>query len=328
MALHDVIEFMDPTGEVMIYRIPPDGSGEFRLNSQLIVQENQIAIFYKDGRALDSFGPGRHSLQTDNLPMLGSVIGAAFGGKSPFRASVYFVGENTFTNMGWGTPHPVMFRDTDLRMVALRAHGAFAVRIEDPRLFLNTLVGTQGVKTTWALEEYLRRFIVSAFAEVLGAKIKTILDLPVEYLNIAATLKNRVREYFRQYGVEIVDLVLEAVTPPSEVQEMLNRATGVAAQDISSYQAVAMADALRDAAKNPGTGGDGVGMGLGMGGGMAMARQFAQTEFGEHGPSHKEPAVTSVRAKLQELKQLLDDGLISEDEYQQSRLKILEKIGD
>jgi membrane protease subunit (stomatin/prohibitin family) len=332
MAILDLLEFFDNGGEIIVSRIPFEGSGEIRLGSQLVVQESQTAFFYRDGRMLDHFGPGRHTLHTQNLPLLGSIIGAPFGGHSPFRAYVYFLSLKTFPGLGWGTPTPILFRDTDFRMVTLRAHGSFAIRISQSRTFLQTMVGTKGLETTFAIQEYLRTIIVSRFNEVLGGTLKSILDLPVHYQRIALEVKERVRDDFDQYGIQLVDLVVEAITPPKEVQEMLNRATGVAAQDADKYRAITAADAMRDMARNPGGGGDAAGMGLGLGAGLVMAQQmgqsFAQPQAQAHQPAATDlprPGVSTeeIRTKLKDLKSLKDDGLISDADFEEQKRRLL-----
>ncbi|MCY2927570.1 MAG: SPFH domain-containing protein, partial [Planctomycetota bacterium] len=163
-----VIEFLDAAGDIIVTRRPPEGAGEFVLGDQLIVQESQVGVFFRDGRALDGFRPGRHTLATENLPLLKGFLGEGFRGKTPFQAYVYFVSTKTFTNLGWGTASPVTFRDTDLRMVSLRAYGTYSIRITKPRTFLDTLVGTRGVETTFDLAGFLRSVIVSRLNESLG----------------------------------------------------------------------------------------------------------------------------------------------------------------
>ena len=325
----NVIEFFDDSGEIVVAKIPQEGSGEFTVGSQLVVQESQTAVFFRDGQALDAFTAGRHTLATRNLPFLTRLIGLDFG-KSPFRAYVYFLALKTFTNLGWGTPTPVIFRDTDFRMVTLRAHGVYSIRIGKPRTFLLTMVGTKGLETTYALQEFLRQLIVAKFNQILGDNLKSILDLPVEYGNIAALVKEGVRAEFEQYGIELVDLMVEAITVPPEVQEMINRATGVAAQDVFKYQAIASADALRDAALNQGGAGAAMGTGLGLGMGLAMAQQMAGASAvlphgagAERGAS--EPA-SDVRGKLKELKAMLDEDLITQAEFDEKRKGILARL--
>lgn len=339
MPMLDIIEFFDDAGDIMVAKIPYEGSGEFRLGTQLVVQESQTAIFFRDGQAVDGFGPGRHTLSTQNLPLLGKIIGAPFGGKSPFRSYVYFVATKTFFNLGWGTQSPVLFRDTDFRMITLRANGAFSIRIVKPRTFLNTLVGTRGMETTFALEEFLRTVIVSRLNESLGSVMKSILDLPVHYNTIALKTKDAVSTDFDQYGIQLVDLLIQAITPPPEVQEMINRASGVAAQDAEKYKAIAAADAMRDAAKNPGgLAGDGLGAGMGLALGFGMAQQMAQG-LAPARPPDARPAVagsgetasaklspSELKTKLRELKELKDEGLIGDADFEEQKRRLLSMI--
>lgn len=340
MAPLDVIEFFDDAGDIIVVKIPYEGSGEFRLGSQLIVQENQTAIFFRDGQALDGFEPGRHTLSTQNLPLLAKIIGAAFRKKSPFRSYVYFIATTTFINLGWGTQAPVLFRDTDFRMITLRAHGAFSIRIVKPRIFLNTIVGTRGMETTFALEEFFRSVIVSRLNESIGSVMKSILDLPVCYNSIALKTKDAVATEFEQYGIQLVDLIIQAITPPQEVQEMINRASGVAAQDAEKYKTIAVADAMRDAAKNPGgISGDGLGAGMGLAMGYGMAQQFSQSMAAPQSPDTRPsaPADTEkinstkispaeIKIKLKDLKELKDEELITDADFEEQKKRLLSMI--
>src|SRR5439155_5824803 len=125
MGVLDVIEFLDPTGRQILHRVPEGGSGEFRIGSQLVVRESQVAVFFRDGKALDVFGQGRHTLTTANIPLLTRLLSLPFGGTSPFRSDVYFVARKIFTDLKWGTKEPVAFRDAELAMVRLRAFGVY-----------------------------------------------------------------------------------------------------------------------------------------------------------------------------------------------------------
>jgi len=339
MAMLDIIEFFDDSGEIIVSKVPYEGSGEFRIGSQLIVQESQVAIFFRDGQALDGFKPGRHTLSTQNLPFLGKIIGAPFGGKSPFRSYVYFLATKTFINLGWGTQSPVLFRDTDFRMITLRAHGTFSIRVIKPRTFLNTLVGTRGMETTFVLEEYLRSVIISRLNETLGVVMKSILDLPVHYNEIALKTKDAVFADFEQYGIQLVDLFIQAITPPPEVQEMINRASGVAAQDAEKYKSIAVSDAMRDAAKNPsGSAGEGLGAGLGLAMGLGMAHQISQNitpgranenanfAGANSGSTSGKLSIADLKKKLQDLKALKDEGLIGDADFETQKQRLLSLI--
>src|SRR5262245_40431616 len=187
----EVIEWLDDTGSEIVHRFSP--GGEIKLDAQLVVQENQSAVFFRDGRALDAFGPGRHTLSTKNIPILTKVLSLPFGFTSPFRADVYFVNRKTFTGMKWGTKEPVVFRDAELQMVRLRAFGVYATRVGDPWVFVNTVVGSMGSFSTDEIEGYLRDLIVSRLNDVLGESLRTLFDLPKEYDELAEALKGRVK---------------------------------------------------------------------------------------------------------------------------------------
>ena len=131
MAFIDVVQFFDETGKTMVHREPQDGSSSYRLGTQLIVQDSQAAIFYRDGKALDLFQAGRHTLTTENIPLLTKLISLPFGGTSPFQSQIYFISLKKFIDLKWGTKSPINFKDTELTYVQLRASGKFSVRIKD-----------------------------------------------------------------------------------------------------------------------------------------------------------------------------------------------------
>jgi membrane protease subunit (stomatin/prohibitin family) len=272
MALLEVIEHHDPTGQEIIYRFPQQGSAEIKHGAQLVVQESQEAVLYRDGKALDVFGPGRHTLSTQNIPLLGKIIGAPFGGKSPFRVAVVFVNKRTFIDQKWGTREPVVFRDSELGMVRLRAFGVYAYRIEDSQLFVNTVVGSQGLFDTHDLQDFYRDVIVSRLNDLLGETLDTIFDLPKFYDELGTAAKARVTEDFAKYGVDLTDFYINSITPPDEVQEKIDeRAAMGAVGDMNTYMQFKAAQAIQDAAKG-GAGGEGgaasAGMGLGLGAGF------------------------------------------------------------
>jgi membrane protease subunit (stomatin/prohibitin family) len=203
--LIEVIEWIDPTGQEMIYRLPQTGSADFKLGDQLIVRDSQMAIFFKDGHAADSFAVGRHTLTTMNVPLLTRLLAFPFGFTSPFRAEVYFVNLKTFTELKWGTKHPVTFQDSKLGLIRLRGHGAFTLKIKQPALFLNTIVGRQARYTTADIQDYLRDVIIARMNDLLGEDLDTILELPANYTELAAKFKEIVRVEFEKYGLHLVD---------------------------------------------------------------------------------------------------------------------------
>ncbi|MFL6197413.1 MAG: SPFH domain-containing protein [Thermoanaerobaculia bacterium] len=333
----DVIQYQDPTGQTMVSRWPSNGTAAIRLGSQLIVEESQQAVFFRDGKALDTFGPGRHTLATQNVPVIASIFGIPFGGTSPFQAAVFFVSTKTFLDLKWGTKEPVTFRDQDLAMVRLRAFGKFAVRIANAQLFVNTVVGSRGLYSTDGVEDYFRDAIVARLTDVLGENLTSIFDLPKLYDELAMALKSRVADDFSKYGIELVDLYMGAITPPEEVQKLIDERSGMGAiGDMNAYMKFKTARAIGDAAANPGGGaGDtvGAGIGLGMGAGMGAMLPGMMREAMQGGaapaaaPAPAAAAAGSpVADKLRQLKGLLDEGLISQDEFNAKRQKLLEDM--
>jgi membrane protease subunit (stomatin/prohibitin family) len=274
-----VVEHLDQSGQTMVARIPQQGSGEFNSGSQLIVQESQVAVFYRDGAMCDQFGPGRYTLNTNNIPILRGLSKIAFGGKSPFRAYVYFVNLKAFRDLGWGTPERILYRDTDFkRGVNLGANGTYTIRVTDHVRFLNEVVGTQGLEDTRSTEEYMRKIIASRFANVLADSQTSIYDLPSKYDFLGAKLKQAVAPEFAQYGLGLVDLAIVNISLPDEVVARINERARMDlydAEDIAKAQQLAVADALPDAARNPGVAGAGIGLGLGLGAGVPIGQSVA-----------------------------------------------------
>ena len=227
MALIDVIQHPSERSDEIVFRVPQQGAGEFKFGSQLIVREGQAAVFFRDGKALDVFGPGRHTLSTNNLPLLTGIMGVPFGGMTPFTAEVYFVSLREFSDLRWGTAQPVVFRDTDFGMVRLRAFGGYSMRVGDPQLFVQQVVGSRGAYTTGLIEDYLRGVIVNEFNDMLGAVHTTLLDLPGQSSELAAAMRNALGDDFRRIGLDITSFQIIAITPPDDVQRRIDERTSM-----------------------------------------------------------------------------------------------------
>lgn len=287
MAVLDLVQWTDERPDEIVRRVPESGSGEFRLGSQLVVRENQTAVFVRDGKALDTFDPGRHTLSTNNIPLLGSIIGAPFGGKSPFTAEVFFVSSRELTGLKWGTPTPMTFSDTQLGMVRLRAFGTFSIRVTNPTLFVNYIVGTRGGYSIANIEDFLRSIIVSNFNDILGDMKSTLTDLPGMMTDLNSVSRASLSDDFDRIGLELVTFQVEAITPPEEVAAMIDQRSGMGAiGDMGAFTQFQAAQAMRDAAQNPSGGGaaaTGVGLGAGMAMGQAMADAIKQSQSGNQG---------------------------------------------
>ncbi len=293
----DVIEYFDQTGEELVHRIPEEGSAETKFGSQLVVRESQTAVFFRDGKAYDVIGAGRHTLSTQNIPFLTkfmtSMVG--FGQKSPFRVEVCFVNMKVFTKLRWGTSEPVVFRDKELGMVRLRAFGNYTLKVKQPLLFVNTIVGTQGIYRSEQIHEYLKDVIVSRLNDLLGEQLETLLDLAKVYDELGVAAKTRVMGDFEKYGLEVIDFFIQSITPPEEVQKIIDdRSAMGAVGDMGKFMQFKAAKAMGDAAKQEGGGGmAGAGMGVGVGAGLGMMMPgmiMGATAGAQAGPKIKCPS--------------------------------------
>jgi membrane protease subunit (stomatin/prohibitin family) len=273
-----VIQHVDPTGQALVARVPAKGTQAIQLGSQLIVEQSQQAVFLRDGKALDTFETGRHTLTTANLPLLTRLIGLPFEGKSPFQAATIFVSTKTFVDLRWGTREPVVYRDRDLDMVRLRAFGKFAVRVADAQKFVHEVVGTMDLYGTDEVESYFKDVIVARLTDFLGETLGTIFDLPAQYDELAEALRAKVGPDFERYGLQLVDLYVGAITPPDEVQKRIDERAGMAAVgDADAYLKFKAAKAMGDAAERGGEGSGAVGAGLGAGIGMMMPQMMKES---------------------------------------------------
>jgi len=267
------LEWFDETGQELVHRLPEQGSGEIKYGAQLTIRESQAGIFYYKGKAVGAFGPGRHTLKTANIPLLTKIASIPWAMKSPLRAEVYFVNLKVFTNLKWGTRDPVAFKDSELGLIRLRAFGVFNLQVVQPVLFVNRLVGTQGMYTTAEIEEYLNRVIVSRFNDFMGETIDSILNLPAKYDELSKGLAKRLHEDFSHFGINLTHLYTNAITPPPEVQQAIDDRSRMGVfDDMNKLMQMKSAMAMEKASEAEG--GSGAVMGTGMG--LMMPAMIAQ----------------------------------------------------
>ena len=281
--IFDIIEAPDQGQNQMVYRVPTAGSGDFRIGSQVIVRENQTAVFFRDGKALDVFGPGRHTITTANIPLLVNLLGLAFSGNTPFKAEVYFVNMRDFIDMKWGTPEPITLRDKELGMVRLRANGRYSMAMAEPQMFVAKIVGTQGLYTTSQIEDYLRGIIISRLTDLIGETMGSIFDLPAKFDELSGAIRAKVSDDFAQLGIQLKQMFLGSVSPTEETQKAIDeRASMGAIGNMQAYMQYQAAKSMRDAASQRRAArlGTGVGLGAGIGLGAGMAGMISQAMQG------------------------------------------------
>jgi membrane protease subunit (stomatin/prohibitin family) len=312
----EVLEFLDDSGKTMVARVPEDGSCEIKWGAQLTVRESQNAIFFRDGRAIDLFPPGRYILKTQNIPAVGKWITSfGYGPESPFRSEVYFLNMKLFPNLKWGTPTAIVFRDTELKMIRLRAHGIYSIQISDPMVFLNKVVGTEGLYFDDTIANYLRNVIVARLTTALGKTLKTIFDLPEQFNQIGLRMRTELQEEFKGLGLSLHDFYVNSISPPDEVQNVIDTRSAIAALgNLDEFMKFKAGMALESAAENPGgTASAGVGVGAGMGMG-AMLPHYLQQAMATKTPTPRATA-DEMMARIKQLKELLDTGAITPDEF-------------
>ncbi len=271
----EAIEWFDETGQELLHRLPQHGSGEIKWGAQLTVRESQAAVLFYKGRACDAFGPGRHTLKTGNIPILTKILSIPWAMTSPLRAEVYLVNLKVFTNLKWGTRDPVAFRDAELGLIRLRAHGVFNIRIVQPVLFINSMAGTMGKFTTREVEEYLRRVIISRLNDHLGEELDTIFNLPGRFDKLADGVKERLVHDFSRFGLALDELYITSITPPPEVQGAIDDRSRLSViQDMDNFVRMKAAMAMEKASESGGEAGAGLGMGMG----LMMPAMFANLQ--------------------------------------------------
>ncbi|MEZ6136355.1 MAG: SPFH domain-containing protein [Pirellulaceae bacterium] len=265
----EVIDYIDQTGQSLVARVPEMGTAAIQMGAQLIVQQNQEAVFFRDGRAMDSFGPGRHTLSTANIPILTKILTIPWE-KSPFQACVYFVGKHRYIDQRWGTRQPITMKDPDFGLVRLRGFGKYSFRVTDGPLLINEIVGTQGKLTTEEVGNYLRDIVVSGLTDLLATANVGLLQIAAKFDELAAAARVKIGEQFKQFGLELTDFVINSISPPEEVQKAIDARSSMSAiGDLRSYTLYQAANGLAGVG-GAGGGGAGSAAALGMGAGLGM----------------------------------------------------------
>jgi membrane protease subunit (stomatin/prohibitin family) len=324
--LMEVLEFLDNSGNIMVKRVPDSGPTEIKYGAQLTVRESQEAVFFRDGKALDVFSSGRHVLKTQNIPKITKwVTSFGYGEDSPFRSEVYFVGKQLFPNLKWGTSEPILFRDSELKMIRIRSFGSFSIQISDSLLFVNKIVGTRGVYSNNDISDYLRSIIISKLTSVLGNELKTVFDMPSSFDDLSVIIKSKLNQEFEGLGLTLHDFYLNSISVPDDVQEMIDQRSGMAAVgNMDEFMKYKVAMSLQDAAQNQSGGmGSLVGAGAGLGMGFAMPGMIQQAMGGAMGGGSTQE---STMDKLKKLKELLDMEAITKEEFDEKKKELMNKM--
>jgi excisionase family DNA binding protein len=254
--IFDVVEYPSEMADELVHRFPEQGVADLRIGSQVIVRESQMAVFFRDGKALDSFGPGRHTITTANIPLLVDWIGKLFNDRTPFVAEVYFVSVKEFADLKWGTPQPIIVKNpgVGLGIALLQGFGSYSIQIADPQQFVTQIVGAQGIYRMSDIENRLRTMLLSKLQDILSAGVRA-----------------KAQDDFKAIGLLLKTFYVGNLKPSDKSAEEL-RAMGML--DMNVYTQLQAADAMRDAANNPS---GGAGLTAGIGAGMGIGNVLSQS---------------------------------------------------
>ncbi|MCM1042852.1 MAG: SPFH domain-containing protein [Corallococcus sp.] len=259
-----VLEWKDDTKDTIVYRFPMNGQ-EIMSGSQLTVRESQVAIFVHMGQIADVFMPGKYKLTTKNLPILSGIGSIWYQGESRFKAELYFVNTKQFVDLKWGTTNPVAMRDKEFGVIRIKAHGIYGFRVNEPTTFLKEVFGTNGLYKVDDLSGNLKSLLVSQMSDTIAESKISALDMACNYEEFGGMVMNNARVKFNALGLDITNFTIMNISFPEVVEKALDERTtlGIFADKMGTYTQKKAADALGDAAKNPGMAGAFVGMNLG-----------------------------------------------------------------
>lgn len=312
----DVIEFEDKTNKLLVAKFHREsGNNELKQGSKVIVRESQSAVFLKGGKLAEVLSPGTYSLKTENFPILSSLMAFPYFFTSPVIADLYFVSTRQFIDNKWATKNPIMKRDGDLNMVRIRAFGKFAFRITNPAAFMREIFGTKGIVMTYDIIEYLSSMVTEAFSTTVGEASMAVLDLAAAYKQISITMQMKLNTQTSQIGIQFSDIFVENISLPEEVEKLIDEQSGIgmAKNDMNSFIKYQTARAMRDAAKQEG----GI---AGLGAGFALGNTLSQNIQNTNNPVGQ---TKSKAEQLREIKALLDEGILTQDEFEAEKKTIL-----
>jgi excisionase family DNA binding protein len=286
--IFDVVEYPSEMADELVHRFPETGVADLRIGSQIIVRESQRVVFFRDGQALDNFGPGRHTIVTANIPKVIDLIGKAFNDRTPFTAEVYYVSMKEFADRKWGTPQPIIVRNPGmgLGVALLQGFGSYSFQIKDPQQFVTQIVGAQGIYNSSEIENRLRSMLLSKLQDLLGetAAKHSVVELIGLTEEIGAGVRAKGQDDFEAIGLTLKSFYIANLKPSDKSAEEL-RSMGML--DMQTYTQLQAADALRDAAQNPS---GGAGLTAGIGAGMGIGNVIGQSLQGMTGARPAAPA--------------------------------------
>ena len=337
----DILQWNEDRDGVLAWRHPMQDF-EIQYGASLTVRESQMAVFVNEGKVADVFGPGMYKLTTQTLPILTYLKNWDKLFESPFKSDVIFFSTRLQLGRRWGTAQPVTLRDSEFGMVRLRAFGVYSYQISDPGKFYREISGTRDVYTVDDLEAQLRNMVVAAMTTALGSSKVPFLDIAGNQGLMSQSIAEQLAPVFDRYGVKLDNFTVENVSLPEELQKALDTLISMGmAGDLGKFTQYQTATSIPLAAQNEG----GIaGIGAGLAAGAALGQTMAQglgaaqgqpQQTTQHPPQQPapqqaqqpaQPAQADPVQRLQQLKDLLDKGLITAADYDSAKAEVLKKL--
>ena len=319
----DVIEWPNPGDDTLMWRFPAEDQ-EIQTGATLVVRESQQALFVDEGKTADLFGAGTHLLTTQTLPLLTILKNWDKFFASPFKSDVYFFNLRQQLGRRWGTAQPVTVRDSEFGVVQLRAFGMYDYRISDPAKLFSEVTGVVAQYSREALDEPLRNVVMTRLASVFGSSGIAFLDMAANQVLLSQKMAELLAPDFARLGLTLERFSVESVTLPEAIQKALDEriSMGVVG-DLNRYTQYQAASAIPLAAQNEGgLAGIGAGVGVGAAIGQAMATNMNATPAAApQAAGNNDP-----QARLAQLKALLDQGLITAEDYEKAKAEVLKQL--
>lgn len=328
--LIEVIEWRENDKRTIIWKFP-DKDANIKYGAQLVVRESQAAIFVNEGQIADVYGPGRHTLRTENMPVLTTIKSWKHGFNSPFKADVYFVSTRQLTNFKWGTPNPIFINDPEAGRIEVRAFGSYFMRIADPKLFYREYAGTKAFMTVDEIGEAFRDLVVPKFAEALSESGATAFDVYSQYSELGETIRPLIQEDIKEFGLELTKFQITSVSLPPAITEhmqQLAKANLTSQEHINKMQQLNQMDVDKLAAER--------GNYEGMKGArndlmmqQMMMQQMMQQQNQQQTPANNTAPSMSreeIMKTLKELGELKEMGILTDEEFNAKKKELLAKL--
>lgn len=334
----DVIEWTETDDDVLVWRFPMAGN-EIQTGAQLTVRESQFAVFVNEGTLVDAFGPGRHRLSTQTLPLLTNLNNWDKLFDSPFKSDVYFFSARQRLDQRWGTAQPLSLRDPEFGAVRVRAHGNYSYQIVDPKRFHTQVSGTRDSYRVADLDGQLRGLVTQHLASGVAESGIAFLDLAANQTVFAGVVAKAVEPAFDALGLALTGFTVQSLSLPDELQKVLDQriGMGMVGGDIGKFIQYQTGQAIPELAKGGAGGGSGVaGDAAGLGAGLALGQMLAQNiGAGLAGAAPNSAAAAAaaagvkpdeVMALLEKLHELKVKGILSDAEFDAKKVELLKKL--